>query len=375
MKHLKPYFIKEDLKNFTHDEADIFYDYLIRLSKYYHEKYDEEISKVCDEIKNIIMEEASVDPNNYHANTNLVPGYKSGLIFQINDTTIPVKYNHYQYQYSTTKMLNIYNALKEDTAESYPNILYYAIFETNDIPTSLYEYEKYLNSELKNINTIKNAAVYISLETHHTLELSQKGGRLARRQGKDMIRYGIKIGFIFTDFKFFDMFDKNNVMDFILDSYETERTNFLKILNALYGYADPKEIHDFVHKLNIEKDLHGQAKLNYTKEHRKQNDTERYEMEQNNQFYVFIARPKFVEKENGDFEKDIEIENMVPIDPYNFKDSHILSMMKLRAQIQAERSKVYYIWLPKDFTDLHDINSDRMKYLRKLIDKNKEQIK
>jgi hypothetical protein len=99
-------------------------------------------------------------------------------------------------------------------------------------------------------------------------------------------------------------------------------------------------------------------------------------MEKDSQMYVFALRPIYNEEKDGRFSKDVDIERMVPIDPYNTEDLSILSMMKLRASTQGDL-KVYCIWIPKDaYTekDLNNINDEEFTYLRKLIDQKKESI-
>lgn len=184
------------------------------------------------------------------------------------------------------------------------------------------------------------------------------------------------IGFIpfyvylrYEDFKFIDPFQKENVISF-LEEYP-------KHVNALYKWADKDEIFDFIigHP-EVKQKLEGQNLLDFTKKYKSIHDTERTQMESENQMYIFIARPAFKEQTDGNYKKDLEIENLVPIDPYDAKDAHILSMMKLRARMQSNNSEVYCIWLPNDFeeSELSRINQPELDYLRKLIDQKKEKI-
>lgn len=173
----------------------------------------------------------------------------------------------------------------------------------------------------------------------------------------------------YEDFKFVDPFSKENVIDFIL-SYPNH-------LNAMFKWADKEEIFDLLSdNPELRKNLKGQNLLDFTKRIKSIENPQRRQMEEENQMYVFIARPSFKEKEDGSYSKDIEIENLVPIDPYDSKDAYALSMMKMRARMQGGNSEVYCIWLPKEFekSELRDINDDSMTYLRKLVDQKKERI-
>lgn len=173
----------------------------------------------------------------------------------------------------------------------------------------------------------------------------------------------------YEDFEFVDPFQKGNVISF-LEEYPRH-------INALYKWADKDEIFDFiVDHPEIKSQLKGQNLLDFTKKYKSINDPQRTQMESENQMYIFIARPSFKEQPDGSYKKDIEIENLVAIDPYDSKDAHTLSMMKLRARMQSNNSEVYCIWLPNDFedSDLRSINDDSMTYLRRLIDQKKERI-
>jgi len=174
----------------------------------------------------------------------------------------------------------------------------------------------------------------------------------------------------YEDFEFKDPFSRENVIEFIEDNPQH--------INALYRWADKDQIFDLlIDNPEIQKNLKGQNLLNFTKKYKSIHNPQRRQMEEDNQMYVFIARPSFKEKEDGNYKKDIEIENLVPIDPYDSKDAYALSMMKLRARMQSNDSNVYCIWLPKDAFDegdLRNINDSEMEYLRSLIDEKKEKI-
>lgn len=180
----------------------------------------------------------------------------------------------------------------------------------------------------------------------------------------------VSIMFELNNFEFVDIFEKDNVIDFLEEHPEH--------INGMYDHGDKDEIFDFIcdNKL-AKKSLSGQKLLDFLKKEKDIKDPKRREMEEENKMYVFISRPKFVIKENGDYKRDIDIENMVPIDPYNSNDLLSLNMMHIRARNQGEQSEVYCIWLPIDAyseDDLSNINEPEFEYLRKLIDEKKERI-
>lgn len=173
----------------------------------------------------------------------------------------------------------------------------------------------------------------------------------------------------YEDFEFIDPFQDENIIPF-LEEYP-------KHINAFYKWADKDEIFDFIiDNPDVKQYLKGQNLLDFTKKYKSISQPERTQMESENQMYIFIARPAFKEQSDGKYKKDIEIENLVAIDPYDSKDAYALSMMKLRARMQSNNSEVYCIWLPKEFDDqdLRNINDDSMTYLRSLIDQKKEKV-
>jgi hypothetical protein len=172
----------------------------------------------------------------------------------------------------------------------------------------------------------------------------------------------------FDNFEFKDPFSKENVIDFI--------TNNPQHLNDLYKWGDPDDMFEFIiDNPELKDKLKRQNLLDFTKKFKSLNDPKRRNMEEESQMYVFIARKIFKETDNN-YIKDIEIENLVPIDPYDSSYSNIIQMMKLRTRMQGGDSKVYCIWLPKEFDEynLDNINDESMEKLRKAIDNKKEEI-
>jgi hypothetical protein len=96
-----------------------------------------------------------------------------------------------------------------------------------------------------------------------------------------------------------------------------------------------------------------------------------------NDTFVFLAREKFVELDNGMFKKDYEIESLNKIDPFDKHDLHIIKMLHIRKRIQGD-VELYILHSSKglieDMLDgnLWKINKDEFAYLRNLIiDKSK----
>lgn len=220
-------------------------------------------------------------------------------------------------------------------------------------------WSKYYQKAISNLNKISNTTIGVVM------------GKPTNQHSRSEIGYIPFYVYIrYEDFEFIDPFQKENVINFLDENP--------KHTNALYKWADKDEIFDFILDNPIAKEsLRGQNLLDFTKKYKSINNPDRRKMEEDNQMYVFIARPKFKEAEDGNYKKDIEIERLVPIDPYDSKDAYALSMMKMRARMQSNDSNVYCIWLPKDAFDegdLDGINEPEMEYLRSLIDQKKERV-
>jgi len=90
------------------------------------------------------------------------------------------------------------------------------------------------------------------------------------------------------------------------------------------------------------------------------------------EIYVFLAREKFVENENGTYIKDYEIESLNKVDKYNKNDLYVISMLKMRERIQND-VKLYMLNSQKGLiksmlgTNLYKINEDEYRWLRKVI--------
>ena len=67
-----------------------------------------------------------------------------------------------------------------------------------------------------------------------------------------------------------------------------------------------------------------------------------------NDLFVFVARPAFVERPegSGNFKKTLDIENMVKVDRFDAQAHQLVQLLKLRANAQGEGSEVYMVHLP-----------------------------
>lgn len=183
--------------------------------------------------------------------------------------------------------------------------------------------------------------------------------------------FEIRIVIVDQNFKFEDIFQPKNASKFIKKHPD--------LFMDMAEFIDSKELYDYIKTNSMEimlDNLTPQANLNYTKRDKEINDPERFRMEEENDMFAFVASPTF--KENGDtgnYKKDIYIERMVKIDPYNVDDGNIVSMMKLISVTQGNDHKLYCIWLPKDAfseEDLDNINDDSMTFLRESINRVKQ---
>jgi hypothetical protein len=150
------------------------------------------------------------------------------------------------------------------------------------------------------------------------------------------------------------------------------------LINHLEPFHNKRDIYNLI-KSNPDliSKMSPATKLIWTKFDKEQNNPSRSKMENQSDMYVFISRPKFREESDGRFIKDIEIERLVKIDPYNPSDLVNLKMMSLRARTQSIDSKVNCIWIEKGAitqTELDSINDDNMYFLRKSIEERMEKI-
>ncbi len=96
------------------------------------------------------------------------------------------------------------------------------------------------------------------------------------------------------------------------------------------------------------------------------------EYDENTDTYVFLAKEKFKEAENGMYIKDYYIESLNKIDMYNKNDLYIVNMLKLRERAQGD-VKLYVLKVDKGLIEnvldnkLHKINEDEYQWLRKVI--------
>ncbi len=149
--------------------------------------------------------------------------------------------------------------------------------------------------------------------------------------------------------------------------------------NYIYEYIDDESFYELVsNNEDVKSILKDNAKLKFIRIEKKYLDENRYEMEQNNDCYLLLVKDKFVEdKASGKYTKDIEIESMVKIDPYDKEEyGGTLSGMRMRSRFQPGLT-LNIIWLEKDMYDFDedDINSDEFSFLRRTIKDKMEEVR
>jgi phage head maturation protease len=93
-------------------------------------------------------------------------------------------------------------------------------------------------------------------------------------------------------------------------------------------------------------------------------------LNEDHDFYMFIAKESFTEEKGGLYKKTIEIENMVRMTP-DIQSIMASKGLEMRARFQHD-SYIYHIWLPKELREEVEgkgINLDP--WLVELIDKYK----
>lgn len=93
--------------------------------------------------------------------------------------------------------------------------------------------------------------------------------------------------------------------------------------------------------------------------------------DKNNDQFVFIGRPKFVEEPDGKFRKTLEIEKLVKVDRFDVNAHQTITTMKLRARFQDGGGDVYTITLPKGVVGKHGEIED---WLIDTIDEHKVKV-
>ena len=111
--------------------------------------------------------------------------------------------------------------------------------------------------------------------------------------------------------------------------------------------------------------------------HKKLHRTEEQKIRDDNyDLFAFVGRDRFIRKENGDYRRELEIENLCKMNIYDPISLVNIHGMKLRAQ--SNTGAVYQIWLPKGtFGDIEKDNyfeKEIPNYLINLIDSKKERI-
>lgn len=155
-------------------------------------------------------------------------------------------------------------------------------------------------------------------------------------------------------------------------------TKYPTLVNYMYNYVSDEDFYDLVNKYpnEIKDILKDNALLKYTKHSKKHDDPDRFDMEENNYCYLLLCKDKFTENEDGTYIKDLEIESILKIDPYDKEEyGHTLMGMKMRARFQ-EGLSLNILWLPKGYDiDYDEINSDVNLKLRNSIRETMEEIR
>lgn len=136
----------------------------------------------------------------------------------------------------------------------------------------------------------------------------------------------------------------------------------------------PAELLSAVNLSDLMKEIHPKYRTNLTLafgRSRRTPDQEKFDEE--NDVFVFIGRPKFVETSDGNYRKTLEIERLVKVDRFKGEDHQMIGMMKVRASAQGGDSEVYQVSLPKDAFSEKDLDNPPS-WLVELINKHKIKV-
>ena len=153
--------------------------------------------------------------------------------------------------------------------------------------------------------------------------------------------------------------------------------HFLNRLATEISKTDEKTIKHFLSKVDTDKlkpylDKKVAFDLTMSVNKAKRTRAEK-KFDKENDLYIFIGRPGFVEtpEGSGNYRKSLEIEKLVKIDRFDAEAHQMAQMMKLRATYQGENSDVYVVNLPKGTVkDIYDLDP----WLVDLIDKHKRRV-
>lgn len=141
--------------------------------------------------------------------------------------------------------------------------------------------------------------------------------------------------------------------------------------------AEVKEFakHVDVEKLeaHLERQTYSKLKLRTSQEKRTPAEKK---FDDENDYFVFIGRPKFVESPpgSGNHRKTLEIENLYKVDRFELADHAAVKMMSMRARFQGDGSELYAIELPKG-TLKDKGNTNLPDWLVELIDEHKRKLR
>lgn len=140
------------------------------------------------------------------------------------------------------------------------------------------------------------------------------------------------------------------------------------IINSVQIFDD-EEFMQLIEEAEISvRSLDQKNTLRYNKLTRSPEDTDYYD---NSDFFAFLAKDKFVEVENGMYQKDVEIENLYRIDPDSVESNQAVGMMKLRTRFQQDTSLYILTTTKGTLEEFYDngwaINKPEYKWIRDAI--------
>ena len=74
----------------------------------------------------------------------------------------------------------------------------------------------------------------------------------------------------------------------------------------------------------------------------------------------YIAKDGFVELDNGNFKKELDIEKMIKIDVTDPNETRQVNFMLIRVKMAADSSKLYKVYLPKQYYDEPTYSKDEI---------------
>jgi len=165
-------------------------------------------------------------------------------------------------------------------------------------------------------------------------------------------------------------------------------STFSKSFNAIVDHlvqmvlkkGNDAELKEFAKHVDVEKlenhlERQTYSKLKLRTSYEKRTPAEK-KFDDENDYFVFIGRPKFVESPpgSGNHRKTLEIENLYKVDRFELADHAAVKMMSVRARFQGDGSELYAIELPKG-TLKDKGNTNLPDWLVSLIDEHKRRLR